>query len=392
MRLLILVIILSITGSGIATANYVEEPKDIRSLIRGKNFEQVEKYLDELLISEEPKKIYSEYRSVIVTLEQHCEIEKALEFINKYIVRYPDYSGDDNLYLRQGLFLTDLNRYQEAVESLERFVDNFKGSIFELSARHRLGLIYFRTQEYEKAEYNHKFYMEKEKRITPYGDYLAALDLLDVYFGWGKMEEAKKIIDEGLDLFCKDNKDYRDYYNAYYMKQAEYYFIQKDWGNYKKVNRLPVPFYIKVFLGGFISKFKKMDRIYKYRHNEDFVDAYINHRLWKHEEMLNIQIDENQLDKKQKLALQTMRGVAYYWLNKKEKASEDLKEANRKGNFLLDEASYYAALIEFEKGNYKEAEKELKNYRSLWVSDVPEGTELVRRLDSKFGRLKFFGE
>lgn len=364
----------------------------ITRLIREKDFEQVEKYLDELLTSTEPKKIYSEYRSVIVTLEQHCELEKGLEFINKYVARYPDYSGSAYFYLEQGWFLAELNRYQEAVESLEKFVDNFKGTIHESTARYRLGIIYFRTQEYEKAEYNHKYYMKEEKEITPYGDYLVALDLIDVYFGWGKMEKAKEVIDDGLNLFCKENKGLRDYYNAYYMKQAEYYFIQKDWENYKKVNRLPVPFYIKIFLGGLNSKLKKMNTVYKYCHNEGFVDAYISHCLWNHKELLEARVDEKQLNKEQKLALQTMRGIAYYWLDEKGTAAEYLKAANIKGNFLLDEASYYAALIEFEKGDYDGAEKQLKNYRSLSFSDVPEGIQLIRRLDSKFGRLKFFGE
>ena len=50
----------------------------------------------------------------------------------------------------------------------------------------------------KKAEYNHKFYMEDEKEIRKYGDYLAAIELLDIYFAWGKMEKAKEMIDEGL--------------------------------------------------------------------------------------------------------------------------------------------------------------------------------------------------
>ncbi|HHU51819.1 MAG TPA: hypothetical protein GXZ36_08380 [Firmicutes bacterium] len=93
-----------------------------------------------------------------------------------------------------------------------------------------------------------------------------------------------------------------------------------------------------------------MNRVYKYRHNEDFVDAYINHRLWRHKEVLQINLAEDELNKEQKRAWQTMQGVAHYWLDDKDKAEEYLKAANKKGNFLLDEASYYAALIAFEKG------------------------------------------
>ncbi|GEM_PF-1897966 len=384
--------ILIITLSNIAMAYDRDTWIKMTQLIRDKDFEQVEKYLDELLTSANPEKIYQQYSDVIVNLERHRELEKALEFVNKYIDTYPDYSGDAYIYRKQGWFLTELNRYQEAIESFEKFVAHFKGSIYEPLARYKLGMLYFRTQEYEKAEYNHKFYMEYEKEIRKYGDYLAAIELLDIYFAWGKMEKAKEMIDEGLDLFSRENEDIRDYYIAYYMKQIEYYFIQKDWKNFKRVNRLPVPFYLRIFYGGLNSRLKKMNTVYKYRKNESFVDAYINHRLWKHQEVLKAEIDENQLNKKQKLALQTMRGIAYYWFGEKEKASEYLKTANVRGNFLLDEASYYAALIEFEKGNYEEAEQQLKNYRSLWYSDVPEGHDLVRRLDSKFGRLKFFGE
>ena len=248
--------------------------------------------------------------------------------------------------------------------------------------------MYLRTQEYEKSEQNLKFYREDRKRIQRLNEYFDALDLIDLYFARGKMEEAKKIIDEGLELFSKENEDIRDYYYTYYVKQSEYYFLQKDWKNYKKVNHLPAPLLLRIFMGGLNTKYKKMNRVYKYRRNEDFVDAYINHRLWKHKEVVKIKLDEDELNKEQKRAWQTMQGVAYYWLGDKDKAREYLKAANKKRNFLLDEASYYAALIEFEKGNYHEAEKQLKKYRSLLSSDVSEGIELSRRIDAKFGRLK----
>ena len=111
---------------------------------------------------------------------------------------------------------------------------NFKGDIFETSARWRLGIMYLRTQEYEKSEQNLKFYIEKEKNYNRFNEYFKALDLVDLYFAWGKMEEAKKIIDEGPELFSKDKEDIRDYYYAYYIKQSEYYFLKKTGRTIKK--------------------------------------------------------------------------------------------------------------------------------------------------------------
>jgi len=108
-RLIFLVLLLIVTVSNVTSAAYSKE--EVRALIREKNFSEVEKYLDELLMSKEPGEIYSKYRSAIVTLEQQCELEKALEFVEKYVDCYPNYEGDAYFYKEKGRLLCDLNRY-----------------------------------------------------------------------------------------------------------------------------------------------------------------------------------------------------------------------------------------------------------------------------------------
>ena len=64
---MILIIILS----NIAMAYDRDTWIKMTQLIREKDFEQVEKYLDELLTSANPEKIYQQYSDVIVNLERH---------------------------------------------------------------------------------------------------------------------------------------------------------------------------------------------------------------------------------------------------------------------------------------------------------------------------------
>src|SRR5690554_3724975 len=107
--------------------------------------------------------------------------------------------------------------------------------------------------------------------------------------------------------------------------------------SFQTVNKLPIPLWQRLlFWGGLRSTLSKLNKVYRYREkNEEFVDAYIDYFLWKHDKVLKANVDPDSLSLAGELGWLTMKGVSNYWLDNKEKAFEYLKKANRRGNFLM---------------------------------------------------------
>lgn len=277
-------------------------------------------------------------------------------------------------------------RYKEAINVFEDFLDLYKDSVFVSTAREELGEIYYKFREYEKA-YQHLHVNVINCSSHTYVD--SAMVLIDVYFAWGKMDEAYKLIQEGLTKYNKDNQDIDNFYLKFRGKLAEYYFIKRDWDRFKSVNRIPI---LKWFFwrnSELASTLQKLNYIYKYRDDDIIINAYTNYHLAKHKETLDIlsNVDLDKVDKKLKFVILTMKGVSYYHLNQKERAIKYLLKANTEQNILFDENAYYLSLINYKNDNLKEAAKYIDIFFSIKKSDLwYEGVILAGNIKVKLER------
>ncbi|MEJ6952588.1 tetratricopeptide repeat protein [Natronospora cellulosivora (SeqCode)] len=358
-----------------------KERQEIRSLIQEKRFEDMMSRLDYVLTYEDVNIISDIYNTAIIELQRQAEYEVELELINQILSKNLNHYRIPSFYRRRTKILFDLYRYEEALKYSEEYLEILEESVFRSNLFiERLGRLYFRTQDYDRAIKHLEWALENTTISKVYEYAPAAFNLMDLYFALGKEELALELIEEGL----QEYEDITRYYLQYHAKLVRYHFIKKDWDKFRQTNKLPLPFFQRIVARNSeaASTIEKLNYMYRYRDNEDFINMYINYFLWKHNDVLNSNLEIDSLNSRGMLAYYTMKGVAHFWNDEKDKALKFLVKANNRNNFLLDEASLYAALIEIERGNFEEADRHMKGFRSLSRSDISEEGNLI---------LKFIG-
>lgn len=354
----ILGIIILILSPGVLAFNTDSEISKNVELIRQKEYDELMMRLEIVLENENIDIVEKIYKDATITLLQQFDYEKALEVIELFLDKYSETKESRFFHKQQGIVLKDMLKYKEAAEPLEKFIDIADYNFSKRLGKNFVSEIYYIYNQYEKAE-EYLEWIISDTELPE--DYVPAANLLiEVYFAQGKMEEAYELIQKGLKIYGKENKDIRKYYLQYRVKLAQYYFIKKEWSNFRKANKMPL------FWNDYTTNIiYELNDVYKYRKDEKLLEIFKQFSLKRYKDTIYLLADYESKDETKELMVKTMEGVSYFWLDEKEKARDILQETISKNNIFLDYSAYYLGLMSFDEGDYMKAQAYLDIYDSV---------------------------
>ena len=375
-RFIILTMLLIII-SGIVNADDSDELL-VKNLIEEGKYDELEIYMNSKMSTHNVNALDDILKKALIHMERNSEYKLRLKYINIFLNKYPDFPDKDYYYKQYGITSKMIYRYKDAASFLEKYIsvaiDNFHFYLWE-----QLSEIYFTLGDYNKCLFFLEQTLKTESNLTSF-TVPANIQLVEVYFAQGKMNKALDLINNKITKY-KQNDDFKVYYLKFKIELAKYYMINEDWDEFNKVDNLPL------FWNNHRTNYMyKLQRISKYR-DSIIIDVYKSYSLCKYSKTIDKieSINQNKLSYKEKLLLATMKGVSEFWEGERERAKEYLKRAINKRNDLLDEASFYLALIYFDEGNYVQAQKSLDEFNKVGrKSDLYfEGKRLQARLDNR---------